>query len=319
MNSGSSQNDKTLWHYSGKFPAWLVHLAAIVCVSMWGFSFVSTKVLLNAGMGTVEVYVYRFVIAYILLLLISHNRIFSHSWRDEFLFVICGVCSGSLYFITENTALKYTLTTNVSLLTSLSPLITAMLAGFLYKNEKPGRGIVIGSLVAFVGVGMVVFNGSTSGLKINPLGDVLSLAAAFCWSIYSLVLRRLSSNYDVFFITRKTFIYGLITSIPFLLMEKHLCNPIEVLSDPVVLFNVCFLAIGASLIAFLLWSVTVKYLGAVVANNYMYFQSIVTMIASFIVLAEPITVMGVLGCFTILFGLWFGDWITRRNNMRLHR
>lgn len=297
---------------------WLVHLAALICVSTWGLSFVSTRILLDNGLGPVEIYIYRFAIAYVLILLFSHKRLFSHSWRDEWMFALCGICSGSIYFIAENTALKYTLVTNVSLLTALSPLITAFLAGFLYKNERPGRGILIGSLIAFVGVVCVIFN-AHSAFEVRPFGDLLALAAAFSWAVYSLILRRLSANYDVWFISRKTFFYGVISSVPFLLLEQGFVNPLEMLSNGEVIVNLLFLAVGASLVGYVLWSLSVKEMGAVKANNYMYFQSVVTMIASALIIGEKITLIGALGCFLILFGLWVGDWLTRRNSMRLHR
>ncbi|MGM9853235.1 MAG: DMT family transporter [Muribaculaceae bacterium] len=296
----------------------LVHLAAFCCVSMWGLSFVSSKVLLEEGLGTVEIYIYRFTIAYVLMLLISHSRIMAQSARDEGMFALCGICAGSIYFIAENTALQYTLTTNVSLLTSISPLVTALLAGFIYPNERPGKGLLTGSMVAFLGVAMVIFNASAT-LEIRPLGDLLALGACFSWAVYSLILRRLSANYDVFFITRKTFLYGLVSSLPFLLLEPELHNPITEMCNPRVLWNVLFLAIGASLVSYVLWSLAVKKLGAVSANNYMYFQPVVTMIAAAIVIGEPITPVGVIGCLTIIFGLWLGDWLTRRQAMKLHR
>ena len=183
----------------------LGHLGAVVAVSMWGYSFVSSKVLLENGMGPTQIYVCRFILAYLLILLLSHKRLFSDSWRDELSFATCGLCAGSIYFIAENTALEYTLTTNVSLLTSMSPLITALLAGMVYKTEKIGRGMIAGSMIAVCGVACVVFN-SSSALEIRPLGDFLSLAAAFSWSVYSLILRRLNVVYDVWFISRKTFL-----------------------------------------------------------------------------------------------------------------
>lgn len=297
----------------------LVHLAALICVSMWGVSFVSTKVLLLGGMGVVEIYVYRFAIAYLFVILASHKRILAYSVRDEVMFAVCGICSGSVYFIAENTALQYTLPTNVSLLTSLSPLITALLAGFIYKNEAPGKGMYLGSFVAFLGVGCVIFNSATGSLQINPLGDVLSIAAAFSWAVYSLVLRRLSANYDVWFITRKTFFYGVITALPFLLFEPASMPLSQIIKTPELLCNLLFLAVGASLFSYLLWSLAVKRLGAITANNYMYFQSVVTMIFSAIILDDRITLIGVAGCILIIGGLWLGDWLTRKKMMSLGR
>lgn len=293
----------------------MVNMAGAITILMWGLSFISTKVLLEHGMGPVEIYIYRFAMSYLVILLFCHSRFKCHSWRDEGLFALCGLTGGSIYFIAENTALEYTLVQNVSLLTSLSPLITAMLAGLMYANEKPSRGMMTGSFVAFIGVGCVIFNSSTN-VEVRPLGDLLSIAAAFSWAVYSLVLRRLNSNYDVWFVTRKSFFYGVITALPFLTFSPPLCNPIEVMADPEVLINMLFLGLGASMIAYVLWSNTVKYLGAVKASNFMYFQSVVTMIASYFILGEAITLIGVTGCLLIIGGLWLGDWLTRRSNAR---
>ena len=175
------------------------------------------------------------------MLFFSHRRLFARSWRDELLFATCGLCAGSIYFLAENTALEYTLATNVSLLTSTSPLIASMLAGLMYKSERPTRGNIVGSMIAFLGVACVIFN-SSFNLEIRPLGDMLSLAAAFSWAIYSFVLRRLDVTYDVWFVTRKTFFYGIVTSIPFVLAEP-LNNPAMLLKDTSVVTNILFLGV----------------------------------------------------------------------------
>jgi len=286
------------------------HVAAFLTIGMWGYSFVSSKVLLENGLGPVQIYMARFLIAYLLIAFISHKRLWALNLRDEGQFCICGLCAGSLYFIAENTALKYTLTTNVSLLTSMSPLLTAMLVGLIYKNEKLGIGTWLGSAIAILGVGCVVFNSSTA-VAVNPLGDFLSLAAAFSWAIYSLVLRSLNANYDVWFISRKTFFYGLLTAIPFLIFENDTVDLPEVIGLPEVFGNLLFLGLGASTIAYVLWAVTVKNVGAVKANNYMYLQSIITLLVSAIVLGDKITLIGCLGIALILGGLLAGDNINR--------
>lgn len=287
----------------------LGHVGAVITVAIWGGSFVSTKVLLEHGMGPAEIYVYRFVLAYILVLFFSHRRLFARSWRDELLFATCGLCAGSIYFLAENTALEYTLATNVSLLTSTSPLIASMLAGLMYKSERPTRGNIVGSMIAFLGVACVIFN-SSFNLEIRPLGDMLSLAAAFSWAIYSFVLRRLDVTYDVWFVTRKTFFYGIVTSIPFVLAEP-LNNPAMLLKDTSVVTNILFLGVGASMIAYYLWAKIVKQVGAVKANNYMYLQTIFTMVISAILINERVSAVGILGCVLILGGLWLGTYLSR--------
>jgi drug/metabolite transporter (DMT)-like permease len=53
-------------------------------------------------------------------------------------------------------------------------------------------------------------------------------------------------------------------------------------------------------------------MGAIKANNYMYFQPIFTMIFSAIILGEHVSLVGYIGCATILFGLWLGDYLSRK-------
>ena len=275
--------------FSPKGNLLLYHVGAAVAVIGWGVSFISTKVLLDNGLHPIEIYIYRFAIAYLAMLLICHKKIFSNSWRHEFSFMLAGLFGGSIYFISENVALEYTLVSNVSLITSLSPLLT---------------------VVAFLGVGLVIFN-SSFNLSINPLGDLLSLLAAFCWAIYSIVLKQLNPLYSALFITRKTFFYGVLTAIPFLLIEPSITPP-TVLLDPVLLGNILFLALFCSMFAYLMWAVIIGKIGAVKASNYMYFQPVVTLVFSFLILGEKISVIGYTGCAMILLGVWMADYLQKR-------
>ena len=296
----------------GTSPKLIYHLAALLIVLAWGVSFVSTKVLLENGLRPAEIYVYRFLLAYILVLCVCHKRLFSNSFRDELLFITCGLCGGSIYFIAENTALEYTLVSNVSLITAISPLLATFLLGLLYKSERPGRGIYIGSLVALIGVACVIFN-SSFVVKMNPLGDLLSLSAAISWAVYSIVLRKLNATYSVMFISRKTFFYGVLTAIPYMLTEPSITSPMVLLKAD-VWPHMLFLGVFASMVAYVIWAQSVKHLGAITASNYIYLQPIVTLVASVLFLSETITIVGYAGCALILGGLWLGDYLTRKRS-----
>ena len=296
----------------GESPKLVYHLAALLIVLAWGVSFVSTKVLLDNGLRPAEIYIYRFLLAYLLVLCVCHKRMFSNSLRDELLFATCGLCGGSIYFIAENTALEYTLVSNVSLITAISPLLTTFLIGMIYKSERPSKGIYIGSIVALMGVACVIFN-SSFVVKMNPIGDLLSFAAALSWAVYSLVLRKLNALYSIMFISRKTFFYGVLTALPYMLTEAQITSP-AVLLQASVWPHMLFLGVFASMIAYVIWAQSVKHLGAITASNYIYLQPIVTLIASVIILSETITIVGYLGCALILGGLWLGDYLTRKKS-----
>lgn len=286
----------------------LAHLGAFLTASAWGTSFLSTKVLMESGGFTpVEMYVYRFAAAYILLLAFTFRNIKSKCWRDELTFAFCGICAGSLYFITENYALRLTTTGNVSLLASISPIFTTILVAIMYKQRiKPG--VIIGSVTAFIGAGCIIFSHGES-LEIRPAGDLLALSAAFSWAIYTVLIKRLLPLYNGFFITRKLFFYGVLTALPLLLMQQepyHL-GLIFNFAEPQYLFNFLFLVVMCSLAAYLIWNEVMKVLGPVTANNYLYLQPLVTMIAAFLVLGENIYPLGYVGCILIIGGLIYSD------------
>ena len=167
------------WKIASRKSLFFCHIGALLAVCMWGGSFVSTKVLINNGLGPVEIYIYRFVIAYLLVAIGCHKRLFADNWRDELLFLVCGLCGSSIYFIAENNAVNYTRVSDVSMITTLSPLLTTLLIGALYKTERPGKWTYLGSTIAFIGVGFIIFK---DGLNSTPsAGSPDALSTTIGW------------------------------------------------------------------------------------------------------------------------------------------
>ena len=82
--------------------------------------------------------------------------------------------------------------------------------------------------------------------------------------------------------------------------------------QPKLLLNLLFLALYCSMFAYLLWAMAIGKLGAVKANNYMYFQPVVTLVFSFLILGEKISAVGYTGCAMILLGVWMSDYLQQR-------
>ena len=271
---------------------------------IWGTTFVSTKILINAGLSPIEILFYRFTLAYVCLFLTAHKRFFAQSWKDELLLMLSGLCGGSLYFIAENTALGITFASNVSLLICTAPIFTLFLSKFFYK-ERLRRKVLYGSLIALIGVSMVVLNGSLV-LKINPLGDFLTLIAAIFWALYCLILRQLGGRYSTLFVTRKVFFYGLVS------LLVYLCFfPIEfnfpLLHQPAVYLNLLFLGIVASMLCYMVWNAVVNILGASRTANYIYINPLVTLLTSAIFLSETLTPISLLGTVCIIGGVYLAE------------
>ncbi len=275
------------------------HLLALFTIIVWGSTFIVTKLLLSE-FTPVHIMLCRFVIAYFVLWLIR-PKLEKTSVKDELLFAVMGIFGCTLYFITENTALEYTLASNVSIIVASSPIITAILAHFFVKGEKMNKNIILGFFVAFLGVILVVVNGKFV-LRLNPAGDALSLGAAVSWAIYSVVLRLCVDRFDSVFLTRKLMFYGFVTALPIAIMQGERL-PIEVFKSPDMLFCILFLGVIGSGICYVTWNKAIARLGVVTTNNYIYINPFVTLVTGGIFLKEPITVMGVFGALLIISGV----------------
>lgn len=277
---------------------------ASICVLIWGTTFVSTKSLTNASLSPTLIFFVRFAIALLLLLPTAWRHARLLPWRDELLSIIAGISGGSIYFIAENTAIKLTYASNVALIIATTPLMTIALVS-TYRHTLPNLRMLIGSLIALAGVAMVVITSGNNEVpthSISLAGELLALAAALLWAIYCIVVKRLANRYSSSTITLKTFFYGLITSLPFLLTDGSL----EVSADsftPAVIANLLYLGVGASLACYLMWNVVVARIGAEKASNYVYCVPVIGVIASILLLGEPMTAYIIIGVALLIIGL----------------
>lgn len=310
------------------------HLAALFCVTVWGATFVSTKVLIAHGLAPAEIFLLRFAMAYLGLLPFTLRRRTAGSsaagrekdagndtgsparrglvdrlrgvrLRDELLLAAAGLTGGSLYFLTENIALEYAPASNVSLIVCTAPVWTALLLSLVYRSERMTRRQTAGCALAFVGVVLVVLNGRFV-LHLSPRGDLLALSAALLWMLYSLVIKRLGDRLPVAYVTRKVFFYGIVTILPWFAWEPF-DLPAATLRHPAVWGNLLFLGVVASLLCYVLWNAAMTRLGAVRTTNYIYLNPLVTMLTAALVIDERITPAALCGAALILSGMWLAE------------
>ncbi len=282
------------------------HLAALVTILIWGTTFISTKVLL-VDFEPIEILFFRFVMGFLALLIACPRRIKGTSWRQEATFAAAGLCGVCLYYLLENIALTYTLASNVGVIISIAPFFTAILTHLFMKGEEKLRAaFFIGFIVAMAGICLISFNGSR--LQLNPLGDLLAIAAAFLWACYSVLTRKISSfGYHTIQTTRRVFAYGIVFMVPALfLFDCHL--GIQRFANPVCLGNIIFLGLGASALCFVTWNMAVKILGAVKTSIYIYLVPVITVATSALVLHEKITVISGAGTVLALLGLFLSEY-----------
>lgn len=274
-----------------------------IVVIIWAETFVSSKVLLQQGLGPADIFFYRFVIAYVGIAILSCKRLWANSLKDEMMLAAAGVFGGSLYFIAENMALTYSTASNVAIIIGTTPMMTALLLAASFKEERMSRRQVMGSCIAFVGLILVVLNGQFV-LHLTPIGDSLALAASLQWGLYGLILKRVADDYDAMFITRKVFGYGLLTILPWFAFVDPLFTNLHMLMQPVVWGNLVWLGVIASLVGYLAWNWVLPRLGVVTGTNILYTQSAFTMIIAYLVLDERITLMAIAGTAILIAGMY---------------
>lgn len=167
----------------------LYHVVAFVTVAIWGSTFISTKLLIYAGLSPAHIFTLRFLIAYVLMLgftLVGRRRaggrkLLCNNLSDEGCMMLLGITGGSAFFLMQNEALRFSTATNVSLIVCSCPLFTMVLMRLLVRGTRLGSLQVAGTLFSFVGMAAVVLNGKFV-LHLSPLGDFLALCACLAWA-----------------------------------------------------------------------------------------------------------------------------------------
>lgn len=282
------------------------HLAAILTIIIWGTTFISTKILLT-DFQPVEILFFRFIMGFFALFITYPKRLKTASRKQELIFAAAGLCGICLYYLLENIALTFTLASNVGVIISVAPIFTAMLAHLFIKSEEKLRvQFLVGFAISIIGIILISFNGQA--MKLNPIGDLLAVAAAFVWACYSILTRKIGSfGYPVILSTRRTFFYGIIFMIPTLFLFDFEPGILR-FANITYLLNILYLGLGASALCFVTWNFAVKRLGAVKTSVYIYMVPMITVVTSVIILHEKLTLLAGIGTVFTLVGLIMSEY-----------
>lgn len=281
------------------------HLAAFITILIWGTTFISTKVLLRV-FTPIEILLIRFVIGYAALWCVRPLGLKASDKKQEWYFAAAGLCGITLYYLLENIALTYTLASNVGVIISIAPFFTAIFAWLFLHDRRPGIRFFLGFLMAMAGIALLSF-GKDASVQVNPIGDLLGVAAAVIWAAYSILTKKISGfGYDTILTTRRIFFYGLIFMLPIsCAMGVHMERQDFTASG--VIPNLLFLGLGASALCFVTWNTAVKYLGSVKTSVYIYMVPVITAVTSALILHETLTATAGCGIVLTLAGLFISE------------
>ena len=287
------------------------HAVALVTVFVWGVTFISTKILLE-DFHAVEILFLRFAMAFCALYLAAPGTLAGVTPKRRLVLAASGFTGICLYYLLENIALGYTLASNISVILCAAPMFTALVARFVLRGEeKLGLYFYAGFFVAMSGICLISFSGA-SEFQLDPLGDMLAIAAALVWAFYACFTRIMGGwGCNIVQVTRVTFGWGILFMIPCMFFFDLHWDASRFFEAKNV-FNLLFLGLGASALCFTTWNIAVRMLGTVRTSLYIYLVPVITVVAAALVLDERLTLMSGSGALLTLAGLFISQMDGRR-------
>lgn len=275
---------------------------ALMSISFWGVSFVSTKAVLGK-LDPYSLLVIRFGIGalflFLLLLLQRHRLHISIRYVPHLM--VLGILGVFVHQVLQATAL---LTINASAagwLISFSPIFTVILS-LLFLHEKMNFTKAVGMVLAVTGV--LIVSSTRSGQSIQfamNIGFLLMILSTLNWAIYSVLLKRLKIPYPPLVVTFYMCVTGLILTTPFIIRNRGWEN--LTLLDHSEWAHLLFLGIFVSGIAYWYWGKALEVLEASKVSMFLYLEPIATLIAAVLLLHEKILLISVIGGIIIIIGV----------------
>ncbi len=288
--------------------AWLAVAAMLVAVTVWGPSFVATKVALR-DLPPLTVAFLRFLVASGVLYTVwrlspEAARLDRATHRRLFAGGLLGVAG---YFILENLGVQRTTAGDAALLMAAIPVI-ALLAEALWLKQPVSLRRGAGIAVSFAGVFLLIGRARATGGSNRVAGDLLVVAAAFLWAAYSLHGKSLNHVPKLTVVTYEA-IYGTVLLAPFAVAESPHWRPVPLGSA----LAVAYLGVMCSAVTYLLYNYALKALAASQVTAFLNLVPVAGAAAAVLLLGEHLQPVQLLGGAVILAGVALS---TARNTAR---
>ena len=210
----------------------------------------------------------------------------------------CGVC-GAFPFL----AGKTTTVTNMGIIYTSSPIFIILISGFFF-HEKINFTKIIGLISCLIGVFAIIIKGDLD-LLINlnfTIGDLWMLAAAIGWALYSIYLFHWKSKLKIF--QRFTLIafFGALSLFPFYIGEELFFERTAFSNE--FFMWIIFAAVSPGIIAFTLYTVAQKKLGASITGFTLYVFTIYGAIYGYFLFGEKLENYHLIGTVLVFIGVY---------------
>ncbi len=288
----------------------LVYVGIWFAVIAWGTSFVAARVLLHAeGAGQTSLSptvlaALRFSIASLFFLFPLAKAILRRqvSLRNLLLMAGLGQLAFSLYFWLQYTGVQNTNASISSILVvGLIPVVTAFLAQFF--GEKPLSPTTFSALLlGFLGVAIIVFQEPPSLTQSSAFlfGALCLVSNAFAFALYSHLSKRWMRDISPLVMTGGTMLSGALGLLLLSLTDPRNNRWSDVARlDTLQWIALLFLALVCSVIAYFVYNRALTRIAASRVAVYIYFEPVVTVLLSIMLLGERLNWQTILGTVAI--------------------
>jgi len=280
-------------------------LKALFAVTVWGASFVATKIALQYSSPTTVVWL-RFAMGVLILgFAVGLSKQFSlPQGKDWGYFALLGFLGITFHQWLQSTGLVTAQATTTGWIIASTPIFMAML-GLLVLREYLVWYQIAGIILAAFGVLLVVTKGELAAVSTGQFGtpgDFLVLISAPNWAVFSALsrsgLKKHSSTLMMFYVMSFGWLF---TSILFFFRAG--IN--EISSIPWDgWMAITFLGVCCSGIAYIFWYDALKVLPVAQTGAFLYLEPIITVFVAALVLGENILLASLVGGIIILIGVW---------------
>jgi len=275
-------------------------LMLITAVALWAFNFTVTRFVLTHGFHPLAYSLVRYGTGSVLLLLIAWRREGS-LWiarRDLPLLVLTALIGVTVNQVTFVYSLHYTTATTVALLFGATPVF-AMAVAALARIEVFSSRFVVFALLSLAGVALVAL-GSGGGVSGNLTGDLLGLANAATFALYTVAIVPLMRRYSPFRISALVISIGTLGLLPIGIPQlAHQSFHLRPLAWGCVVFGI----VGALIATQLLWYSGVAIAGPSRATLFANAQPFIGAVFALVLLSEPLHLLEIAGGVLIGVGI----------------
>ena len=210
-------------------------------------------------------------------------------------------------FLTQISFLKaVTMTTSIdlSIANTCTPILTMVVAAIVLKEPITGKKIG-GVLLSLTGVLLLIFNSVGLGggaSETKPLGIVLTIVNALTFALYLGIFRPLISKYNVVTFMKWMFLFSMLMALPF--NAWHLVHVPFAQMESKVLWQVAFVVVFATFVAYFLIPVGQKRLRPTLVSMYNYTQPIIATLISIYIGLDHMNWQKCVAMVLVFTGVW---------------